>query len=232
MKNKYFFLHVPRTAGSSLFALFNNILGYKQVIWVEDIDNFDPMQLSALEKYLLIAGHFTVAHQKDYFSHRYSIVFLRNPVDRFISAYYYFKKYGNDVLIREMDLISYLDFCQNLGCYPFTLFNNQTVYLTGVMDYSVPEKDLLDMAKENLSKIDFVGISEFFSESVGLLLKDCRWPPAHEIPYDNASDTRPKLHKFDDKMLDRIGELNKIDMELYKYGINLFSEKKRNILRK
>jgi len=232
MKSKYFFLHVPRTAGSSLFALFNDILGYKQVIWIEDIDNFSPTQSSVLEKYLLIGGHFTAAHHKEYFRHRYSIVFLRNPIDRFISTYYYFKEFGNDTLVKKLDLISYLDFCQNLQCYPFTMFNNQTVYLTGVMDYSIPEKDLLEMAKENLSKMDFVGIYEFFSDSIDLLLYDCKWTPAQEIPYDNISDNRPKLHELDNKLLDRIGELNKTDMELYEYGVDLFNQKKRNILPK
>ncbi|MFZ5644986.1 MAG: sulfotransferase family 2 domain-containing protein [Bacillota bacterium] len=231
MKNKYIFLHIPRTAGTSLFSMFYDILGFENAIWISDIDNFEPQHASLLEKFLLIGGHFMVSHQKKYFNDRYSILFLRNPVDRFISTYYYFKKYGNDEVVKNLDLISYLEFCRKLGCYPFTFFNNQTVYLTGVMDYSVPEKDLLDMAKENLSKMDFVGIYESLLDSVNLLLCDTKWPPAREIPFENASDTRPKLPEVDNNILERIGELNKIDMELYQYGVNLFNEKKRNILR-
>lgn len=211
-------------------TLFYNILGHENAIWIKDIANFDLSQAAVLEKYFLIGGHFTAPLYKAFFNHRYGVVFLRHPVDRFISSYYYIKKYGYDENAVKLDLISYIDFCENYnGWYPF--INAQTHFLTGVTDNNISSDDLLDMAKENLLKMNFVGIYEFLSDSIDLLLYDCKWPPVYEIPNDNVSDNRPKLHEFDNKLLERIGQLNKIDLELYLYGVTLFNEKKRSILR-
>ena len=91
MYNKYFFLHVPKVVGTSLFKVFNDILGTENVKQVESI-NKGPKQIEILNEYQLVGGHFTYSDYLEFISkERYSITFLRNPVDRFLSQYFYYK---------------------------------------------------------------------------------------------------------------------------------------------
>lgn len=48
MNNKYLFLHIPKTAGSSLYALFANILGPENVKQVPNTNNLGLRQIDML----------------------------------------------------------------------------------------------------------------------------------------------------------------------------------------
>lgn len=234
MNNKYLFLHIPKTAGSSLYALFANILGPENVKQVPNTNNLGLRQIDMLKKYMLVGGHFTYSHKKC-FENRYCMVILRNPIDRFLSQYYFHRGYegASDPAVinaKNLDLSSYIEFYRNQKYSG--IFNAQLWHLAGLRsDTTVPMKELLNLAKDNLSKLDFTGIYEFFSDSIDLLLYDCKWPPVTEIPVVNVTSKRPKLHEIHPKIVERIAELNQYDLELYEYGVDLFNQKKRNILR-
>lgn len=232
--NKYFFLHIPKTAGTSLFRLFANNLGRNNVLHVRNAGNLGP-KLLALRRYLLVGGHFTYSQSKYLQKNRYSIVFLRNPVDRFLSHYFFYRyaPIAPDVVVanaQSLDLSSFVDLYSKQKCN--TICNAQVWFLTGsINDATFSMGNLLDLARENLSKINFTGIYEYFEDSVDLLSYDCKWPPACSIPVENVTAKRPECAEIDNRVLDRIAELNRYDLELYQYGVKLFNNKKRGILR-
>lgn len=70
-KNRVIFIHVPKTAGNSIFqTLFDaNPQGHKEALWYR---KFDALR----------------------FDEYYKFGFVRNPWDRFVSAYFYLKHGG------------------------------------------------------------------------------------------------------------------------------------------
>ncbi|MHB1651883.1 MAG: sulfotransferase family 2 domain-containing protein [Desulfitobacteriaceae bacterium] len=89
--NKYFFLHIPKTAGTSLFTLFRSVLGEEQVYQVRDV-NIGKQRADAIQSFTLVGGHVTYDQMQFYFEReRYRFTFLRHPVERFLSMYYYYR---------------------------------------------------------------------------------------------------------------------------------------------
>lgn len=235
MYDKYFFLHVPKAAGTSLFKVFDEILGSENVNQVESI-NKGPKQLDILNKYKLIGGHFTYFDYLKFINdERYSITFLRNPIDRFLSQYYYFKNNVGDIKqpsvvnAKKMDLKSYIEYYSHEQIYGDVL-NRQVWHFVGLQKPTITENQILEIAKENLSKMNFVGIHESINDAIDLLCYDCNWPVLNNIPIVNVTNKKATYDDIDNYTLDRIKELNFLDFELYNYGIKLFNDKKRQIL--
>lgn len=229
MKDKYVFLHIPKTAGSSLFAVFNNILGPEEVKHVYDLrKSFGPVHAEKLKNYKMVAGHLVYPQIKHFEKDRYSIVFLRNPVDRFISQYYYYRQ-NLDKIATNLDLGSYVEFYKD-NIYSNGIMNVHLWHLTALFDTTFSMEEILEQAKENLSRINFIGIYEFFADSVDLLCYDCGWPAVYEMPVENITIQRPGVDEIDNSIIDRIKELNRFDLVLYEYGMRLFNEKKRSIM--
>jgi len=235
MVKKFFFLHIPKTAGTSLLEAFKKVLGRDSVMHVNYAqDNISLPKIQYINHYPLVAGHMTIEQYKKNFRDRYCIVFLRNPVDRFISQFYFYKHnidWPSDHFVedaKEMDLASYIE--KYKGKHILNFWNLQTFFLNGFIDNRLTEKEYLDIAKNNLSKVNFIGISEYFADSLDLLCYDCSWPPVQEIPHANASSKRPLLKDIESGIFEQIKEMSYLDIELYEYGLELFNRKKRDVL--
>ena len=235
MYDKYFFLHVPKAAGTSLFKVFNDILGAENVKQVVSL-NRGPKQIEILNKYQLVGGHFTYSDYSGFISKdRYSMTFLRNPVDRFISQYFYFKNNVGEVEqtsvvnAKKLNLKSYIEHYRHIQRYG-DVFNRQVWYFAGIQDPTLTDNEVLEIAKENLSKINFVGICEELADSVDLLCYDCKWPLVNNIPVVNVTNKKPANVEIDRNTFEIIKELNDLDFQLYEYALKLFNDKKRQIL--
>ena len=101
--------------------------------------------------------------------------------------------------------------------------------------YTREERDqlLLASAKSNLLNFSYFGISEFLSDSgllfektFGVLLRD---------PIDDLSPTQSQAGKFlkslkvDKEMYKKIIDNNRLDLELYKYALDIFKSRMRTI---
>lgn len=232
-QKKYFFLHIPKTAGTSLIKIFNDVLGSDNVKHVtSEADNISSQQARVFDEYTLIAGHLTAMQFQNLFAkERYSIVFLRNPIDRFVSLFYFYKFIVNSTsdrfvkIAKDNDLDSFITICQQEKNISFC--NLQTWHMTGI---PFSKSEFIEKAKENLVRMNFVGIYEFFADSIDMLCYDCQWPPIEEIPLINVTTNRPALQDLDPRITEQIRELNYLDFELYEYGLKLFNQKKREIM--
>lgn len=236
MMNKYYFLHIPKTAGTSLFTLFRSILGEEQVYQVRDV-NIGKQRADAIQSFALVGGHLTYDQMQLYFERdRYRFTFLRDPVERFLSMYYYYRsveEVTRDLTVRmakTLDLVAYLDWLSDSDEYQH-LRNAQTWYLNGGLKTKMSLAERLDLAKENLVSLDFVGITEHMADSLDFLCLDCRWPSVERIPRDNVTTRRPKMEDINGDIVQRIREISNLDMELYAYGLNLYEKQKRQLLR-
>jgi len=86
---KCFFVHIPKTGGISVKA---NLQKFYKV--EKSLHAYTPQELNGLkiENYDLVTGHIT-PYKTDICNERIIITWVRNPVDRLISQYFYQKHY-------------------------------------------------------------------------------------------------------------------------------------------
>lgn len=199
----------------------------------ELLEQIDDKYLSwKLREYLLlyhmsqeqtqyIAGHFRfseTAYQN--FADKYAfITVLRDPVERFISSYFY-KRYKTGKLELEFD--EYLDSENCLG--------DGSLYVQSLCGLEHLEDGTSDraiaLAKTNLHKFKIIGLLEYqaqflnqFEEQFGRRLR---------IAVSNKS---PKSEAFKKsivtpEMREKIAEICQPDAEIYQYAVNNFVKKK------
>jgi hypothetical protein len=99
--------------------------------------------------------------------------------------------------------------------------NRTTAYLSG--DFIQPN---LELAKERLGTFDFVGITEEFDESLELLAYIFDFNRISDFTTKNVSPNREKRVHISQERLDQLAEINRLDTELYEYGLKCFQEKR------
>lgn len=217
------FLHIPKTAGTTL----NRIIEwqYNPV----SIFTMDPYRIRATPERLrklpearrrrlrMIRGHFYYGIHDCLPQGATYVTMLREPVARFLSAYYFLQRRPLHPMHRKVtsERIGVADFIrltphrQNLQCS----------MIAGIKSNGTVDRQTLEIAKKNLEKsFSVVGISERFEESLVLIAKTFGW----KVPfYENrkVSKTRPKIDPVE---VELIKDHNQLDVELYEYGKALF----------
>lgn len=221
--------HIPKTAGATFLNLLKNIYGNDRVL-NEDKDrildpcsiyNIDPERWKtkiALDvkkinrKAIVLHGHFTANKYRAFFPKAKNIVWLRHPVDRLISHYYFWKSMSSDVSkhtihkYMEKNKLSIIKFAQ----IPMMRNILSNFYLKGI----------------TLQDYDFIGIQEFFSEDLEYLKDLFGWSydekPAQinknkERKYDKK---RQSIHS-DTKTIETLTDLNREDVDIYHEALQL-----------
>jgi hypothetical protein len=171
----------------------------------------------SLKRVRLITGHFTFSETAyRHFGSRFQfITMLRDPVQRFISTYFY-RRYSRHEL--DSDLESYLQthFARSQG-YQIVKF------IGGANckgDYSSPEA--IARAQENLHKFALVGSlnhkEDFFQKF------ECRFGVRLRMEHRNASPVSASHVKsaISDDMMETIRDMCRPDIELYQYAMEHF----------
>lgn len=228
---KYIFLHIEKTAGTSLVDYMRNSVGKKNFYYTrpELLNDPDKVKLE-LDHYTALAGHIQYDQINKNYPDAFKITFLRDPIERMIS-FYYFVKEGPEtvdpitVKSKSMDFFEFLEYCEE--CNDRRFVNGMTYKLAN----DCKEESRLDSAKENLKKMDFIGLQEYFDDSLAMLSSQTGWKPVEVAPTSNITKQKSSKSELSSKIIDKIVELNKDDIELYKYGLNLFEKNKKNIYR-
>ena len=109
-----------------------------------------------------------------------------------------------------------------VGCY------NKTLYTKKQRDQLI-----LKSAKDNLRRLAFFGIIEFVEETCTLFEETFNLKFARKIIQKNVSElhSTPFLQELwnNTTLLDRILSVNRLDLELYEFGLQLFTERARKI---
>lgn len=224
------FLHIPKTAGSTISSIIERSYPQKAIssqYQIDRIREFKNIPESQRKQFQLIRGHFFFGiHQLlpqpcTYFT------FLRDPVERVISDYYYIRRHENHpfhqtVISQQMSLE---DLIIRGEYHPD---NCQTRYLSGIGKMIVPHgqstQEMLELAKKNIREhFSMVGLVEDFDKSLLLLQKIFGWK---NIFYIIRNKTKERLlkEKISQETLSIIQKYNKLDLELYDYAKQLFQE--------
>lgn len=147
-------VHIPKTAGTTFRHLLCDKYGSTMLVDYNDGYRapLNPLQLTS--EVACVHGHFSPAKYLNVISNGIWIVWLRDPIQRLISSYYQYLHHPNlndSTYIKlfksglETDLVSFL--------FSDDFRNSQRCFLTPL----------------KIEDFDFVGVCEYFDDSVKLL---------------------------------------------------------------
>lgn len=237
------FLHIPKTAGQTLHTIIEKQYNTNQVFSIgrntqERIEEFKQLSEEERKNIRVLKGHMLFGMHEFMAQPCTYITFLRDPIERIISSYYYVLREPNHylhnlVISKQMSLKDFVS-----SGISTDLDNGQTRRLSGVsagrllgsknITFGNCDPSLLKIAKENLlNYFSVVGISEKFDESLLWFKQTLDWNNCFYVR-KNVTINRPLNQDISEDALDEIRKHNQLDLELYQYWNNVFIEKITN----
>jgi len=226
------FLHIPKTGGSTLYKILERHFSPAETVTLDTpgVARFKTSPAEERGRYRLIQGHM-------YFGvHRFIprpstyITFLRHPIERVLSFYYYARSTADHYLYPLLTT-GRLDLKTLLGReLTSELCNFQTRALAGD-EWEDPQRivtrDALERAKANLAKhFCVVGLLEEFDAGLLLLRRAFGWHWPFYVK-ENVTKEKPPNASMDVETRKSVEDTNSLDVELYEYARNLFHEQCR-----
>ncbi len=249
-----FFIHIPKTAGTSFTRILENIYPPESrcdAYYIQELIETDPETLARLR---LFIGHIDYAASELMPKPLNIVTFLRDPVERAISAYNHIKTNADhsqhDLFNAEVsnlyDFANHPEFSRQLKntqtgmlgrdnrfrlLYDLAHNNqiklNEAKYLSNFhRQHEVTKIDLF-VAQERLRKMTFFGIMGWFDASISIFCDMFGVPYPDTPPRDNIAAYRKAGDnpQYDDHDMTAIRELVYIDNQLYNFSKRLFMER-------
>jgi hypothetical protein len=241
-KKPAIFMHIQKTAGTSIVEMVREHYEPTQVIshgeYLERLD-YSPLArngkldertvVTSFQDVRFLSGHFGYDFASLFMQERYSFTFLRDPIERVLSFYYFCKN-------RDPNEFEIYRTCQQLSLDEFLkmglresdvnsfIWNNQVWQLACGFnslenrDFSSFEADeLLDLSIKHLDDFSYVGLAETFEEDRDKILVDLGIPPPKKKITLNTNPGRPTskdLSRSTMKLLEQLTELDRILYEI------------------
>jgi hypothetical protein len=219
------FLHLPKTAGTTLSHLLHRnyyshlpfeLSGIEQV----DRERFDSLTVKEKNTRKLFIGHASIITGVQQADDAQMITILRDPVAR-VKSYCQHVYEGKNGILAKYFPNKRFDLDEFLDCNDDDLSNLQTKLLVGryndhfkTLDRPASWSAMRDLALNNLfHKVAHFGLQEFFEESLTIFAAELNWYSV-QCESKNVASKTTKL-KFEQRHLDRIAELNRLDLEVY-----------------
>lgn len=211
-------IHIPKTAGRTFLAILNSVYPSGSVIHF-DRKNFPDKSISETiqfksqlnETTKVIHGHFRYKEIKDWENIKSSklIAWFRDPVERVISNYGFFKK-RIALAINDPEL---------------QRRKNETLLEYASLDDT---RNLMSNFIEgfNIKDFYFTGITEHFNYDVNKLAVMLKWK-AFDIPWINDNtEFKSKIPDVTSELRKTITELNAEDIKLYSKVLEIHNKRK------
>ena len=231
MGRPYLFLHIPKTAGTTLNNVFDNNLAAGSILdlYTEDQHRaFADVTYDHIARYSLVRGHVFIEDFAEILDGpvRFKVfTFLRDPIQRVISEYHFLRRWPKSHLYEylnrnDVSLMEYVtSTCRRLrnrGC------NNMANSLSGVQGAGPEER--LELAWHHLKdRFCFFGILERFDESLLMLRKT--------MGLDNTFYEKQNVRIAHSNVLvtpeeyEVLCEYNRFDLLLYERAVEEFSRR-------
>ena len=234
MSYRLFFIHIPKTAGTT----FNAFLGQqfplekvaqdgvfgKHELFVkrQDLEG----RLAELKRFSLFRGHYGYDICSAFTPEYITLTVLRDPLKRVVSLYNDWHSKSEESLANATDLEKSLatlakqqpfqDFFEaEHPLIPSFFHNGQARLLARDCSCDLEGNALQALAMSHLEQINFVGITEAFDLFLWLLCERFGWHYPRQFQPLNAARHSLGLEDLDDATLATIAGKNEVDLALY-----------------
>ena len=207
-------VHIPKTAGTAFRHVLTDIYGINGVLGDYPPDRIYQPQNPISHNIKAIHGHFEPSKYCNYFPEAKRIVWLRHPIFRLISEYFFAKTIKDRNNVIHVQLLD-----KNLNILEFARIPQMQNFLTQKIEGI------------ELREFDFVGIQEFYLQDLVEMQKMMGWRSFQ--PIVKNSNRYPQYQQClqeilnDSSLVDRLAKLNREDMELYREALHLRGKRRQ-----
>ena len=221
------FLHVPKTAGTTLNRLIeweyrlSEMYSVDPVLFHWSAAHLRKLPRRRLQRTRMFKGHMLFGLHEILPQPATYITVLRDPVERVLSAFYYMRTYKLHPLYWKFRRENWTleQFVERT-----TRHNVQCKIMAGAEYNSPCTNEILEKAKSHLQQhFSVVGLSERFEESLALLKLRFGWQLKSYSTF-NVTRSRPKKGDLSQATLDAITTRNSFDLILYRHASERFEE--------
>lgn len=217
------FMHIQKTAGTSIVQMMARHYGRLNVSSHGDFVGSGPDSFAGMP---FVSGHFGYSYAERLMRNRYSFTFLRDPVERTLSFYYFCRTRSPEEakIYRLAGALPLEEFLQALSrdrVLRWFVYNTQVWYLAyGPGDEStrvnyIRPFDLLERALENVEKFSFVGLTESVDDDSKVIFRALNMPPDSVVDRSNVTDRTGGQRDIPASTYEFIEELTQLDHALY-----------------
>ncbi len=227
-------LHIPKTAGTAFRSAFQRAADGKLRIF----PHYEERQYVGIDpsRFDFFSGHFgfeTAAKLGGEI-----ITVLRNPIDRFISVYYFWRQLYDKGIERNPKTIlanrfSLSEFVK-IRDEPFVmeaLYNTMTwqiahgtslAHRRKLRELGKTDEDVFQLALDNLATFSLVGVQERLEVFESAMVR--RFSMPLKIRKINVTETRPGVEDVGAATISAIHDWSLLDLRLYDHAYELVSE--------
>jgi hypothetical protein len=216
------FLHVPKTGGTTFVQILERHFPARAVLHTNGVQldtlrhRLDPVTPAQRAQVALLHGHVSYGAHTLFPGPAVYLTLLREPVDRFVSTYYFERESAaplHEFLVRTNLSLAEFTVCDEARRY----HDLQVRLLAGEAAPGEPE-DLLARAKLHVEQhFKLVGLIERFDESVLLCGRRMGWRNLFSAKV-NVTRERPRLAEVPAEVRAAIRARNALDVELYAWA--------------
>ncbi len=229
--NRVRFLHIPKTAGLSFFDTLGHLYAgprlYFSDDWRADVARFRRLPAAERRRVVLVGGHAPRVTGEPLLDALPTVTLLRDPVRR-VQSFCHHVREGKSPYLRETFPPGQFDLDAFLNSGDPQLENLQTKMLVCDRCLTLPDRPADDLAARAVDalmhEIECFGLVERVAESLTLFRRTLGWRHVPPLPRLNARRDADAL-TFTDAHLERIRELNAIDLVVYRQAAALFEER-------
>jgi len=222
-----YFIHIHRTGGTTLKAIFRNNFGLKTLFinnnnranYEYNLDEYHNLfKICKFFNYKVLESHnlrYPPTGSNNLNIKLEPITFLRDPMERFLSNYFYLQQIAGKNHYANSDFDRYVEFIKKNHPHDVRYLNGEVLQIA--KEYN------LEKAKSIIDQFYFVGLTEYFDQSL-ILLQNKIGRKYFNINYEKKNVGKVKQIKK--RYYDEIKESGtyykvkmemNLDIELYKY---------------